>query len=66
VTQRGLNDYTALHYAACRDDAVAVEMLLKHGADPRAATRIDTYGTPLEEAERFGHTIGAAALRRHS
>jgi hypothetical protein len=39
-------------------------MLLKHGADPRAATRIDNYGTPLEEAERFGHTIGAAALRR--
>lgn len=64
VQERGTNDYTPLHYAACRDDAVAVEMLLSHGADPDAATRIDNYGTPLQEAERFGHTIGAAALRR--
>lgn len=64
VQQRGVNDYTALHYAACRDDAVAVEMLLRYGADPAAVTRIDHYATPLEEAERFGHAIGAAALRR--
>lgn len=63
VQQRGFNDYTALHHAACRDDAKAVEMLLEHGADPEARTRIDDYATPLEEAERFGHTIGAAALR---
>lgn len=64
VHERGLNDYTALHYAASRDDAEAVEMLLAHGADPEARTRIDHYATPLEEAERFGHEIGAAALRR--
>lgn len=64
VQQRGVNDYTALHYAACRDDATAVEMLLRNGADPAAVTRIDHYATPLAEAERFGHTIGAAALRR--
>jgi FOG: Ankyrin repeat len=64
VQQRGINDYTALHYAACRDDAAAVEMLLRYGADPDAATRIDHYATPLEEAELFGHAVGAAALRR--
>ena len=64
VQQRGVNDYTALHYAACRDDAIAVDLLLRHGANPAARTRIDHYGTPLEEAERFGHAIGAAPLRR--
>lgn len=64
VNQRGVNDYTALHYAACRDDAAAVEILLQHGADPCATTRIDHYATPLEEAERFGHVTGATALRR--
>lgn len=63
VQQRGVNDYTALHHAACRDDAAAVELLLRHGADAAARTRIDNYATPLEEAERFGHAIGAAALR---
>lgn len=64
VQQRGFNDYTALHQAACRDDAAAVEILLRHGADPKARTRIDDYATPLEEAELFGHAVGAAALRR--
>ena len=64
VQQRGVNDYTALHYAACRDDAAAVEILLRYGADPDAATRIDHYATALEECELFGHAIGAAALRR--
>jgi ankyrin repeat protein len=64
VQQRGVNDYTALHQAACRNNAVAVDLLLAHGADPGARTRIDYYGTPLEEAERFGQVAGAAALRR--
>lgn len=63
VQQRGLNDYTPLHHAVSRDDAVAVTMLLDRGADPAARTRIDNYGTSLEEAEQFGHEIGAAALR---
>lgn len=63
VQQRGFNDYTVLHHAACRDDAQAVSLLLRRGADPHARTRIDHYATPLEEAERFGHLIGAAALR---
>jgi len=63
VDQRGVNDYTALHHAACRDDAVAVAQLIQHGADPHARTRIDHYATPLEEAERFGHHAGAEAIR---
>jgi ankyrin repeat protein len=63
VEQRGTNDYTALHYAATRDDALVVELLLAHGADPAAQTRIDHLGTPLEEADRHGHALGAAAIR---
>src|SRR4051812_616835 len=66
VQQRGMNDYTALHHAACRNDGSAVELLLAHGADPEARTRIDDYATPLEEAERFGHRAGADAVRRHA
>lgn len=63
VQQRGTNDYTALHYAAARDDALVVELLLDHGADPAARTRIDPFGTPLDEADRHGHARGAAAIR---
>ena len=55
VQQRGVNDYTPLHYAATRNDPRAVELLLAHGADPAARTRIDELTTPLEEAERLGH-----------
>ncbi len=61
--QRGINDYTALHHAACRDEAGAVRALLAAGADPSARTRIDHCATPLEEADAFGHAVGAAALR---
>lgn len=61
--QRGVNDYTALHQAACLDNAEAVRLLLAAGADPQARTRIDHYATALEEAEHFGHHAGAAALR---
>lgn len=63
IQQRGFNDYTALHYAASQDNAEAVNLLLACGADPQARTRIDHYATALEEAERFGHHVGAAALR---
>lgn len=63
IQQRGVNDFTPLHHAASRDDAVAVQMLLDRGADPDARTRIDSYATPLEEAEQFHHDIAAAALR---
>ena len=52
IDVRGLNDWTALHFAAAYDDDVAVTMLLRAGADPNARTRIDDLETPLEIAER--------------
>jgi uncharacterized protein len=63
VQQRGVNDYSALHYAAARNDPLLVELLLEHGADHSARTRIDHYATPLEEAERHGYALSAAAIR---
>ncbi|MGE0041721.1 MAG: ankyrin repeat domain-containing protein [Vicinamibacterales bacterium] len=62
--QRGLNDYTPLHVAAERDDVHAIEILLAHGADRHARTRIDDHETPLDLAERRGHARAAAALRQ--
>jgi hypothetical protein len=63
VQQRGVNDNTPLHYAVARNDPLIVELLLEHGADPGARTRIDHLATALEEAERQGHTLAAAAIR---
>ena len=61
--QRGLNDWTPLHYAAATDDIEAIELLLAHGADPSARTRIDACATPLEEAEHLGRSAAVRALR---
>jgi len=55
VEQRGLNDCTPLQWAAASGDGRAVEILLAHGADPTARTRIDDYETAREMAERAGH-----------
>ena len=41
----------------------AVELLLAHGADPNARTRIDDCSTPLEDAEAGGFSETAALLR---
>jgi ankyrin repeat protein len=54
IQQRGLNDWTPLHHAAANDDLEGIALLLAHGADPTARTRIDDRATPLEEAERRG------------
>ena len=64
TAQRGLNDWTPLHYAANRDDVAAIELLLAHGAGVDASTRIDDFTTPIEEAERLSHKSAVEALKR--
>jgi ankyrin repeat protein len=61
--QRGLNDWTPLHYAAANDDLEGIKLLLSRGADATARTRIDDFSTPLEEAERLRRTDAAWLLR---
>lgn len=61
--QRGINDGTPLHHAVARRDLAAVEVLLAHGADPHARTRIDDCSTPLEDALAGGFAEAAAAMR---
>jgi ankyrin repeat protein len=63
IQQRGLNDWTPLHYAAATDDVKAIELLLAHGADATARTRIDDRATPIEEAEILGRSEAVRALR---
>ncbi len=63
IQQRGYNDYTPLHYAACVEDIRAMELLLAHGADLDARTGIDDCATPLEEAEILGRERSIAFLR---
>ena len=64
VSQRGINDWTPLHYAASQDDVRAIELLAAKGADLNARTRIDDGATPLEEAEILGKGAAVAALKR--
>ena len=56
VHQRGVNDYTALHWAAGQGDLELVDLLLAHGADPNAITRIDDMETALEVATGGKHS----------
>ena len=62
--QRGINDYTALHMAVAGHSAMAVQMLLDAGADPKLSTRIDDRETPLEMAQSAGLGDIAAILSR--
>ena len=55
VDQRGINDYTPLHWAAGQGDLTMVELLLANGADPNEITRIDDLETALEVAAAAGH-----------
>jgi len=63
IQQRGVNDYTPLHYAAAANDVKMIEWLMGHGADPNAKTHIDEYATPFEEAEILGYLEAVKALR---
>lgn len=62
IQERGVNDWTPLHYAAATDDVEGIRLLLAHGADPDARTRIDDCATPLEEARTLGRTAAVRAL----
>ena len=62
VGQRGVNDWTPLHYAVVERDAEAVRLLLAHGADPMLKTRIDDCTSPLEDADAVGFTAGAELM----
>ena len=66
VNQRGINDFTPLHYAAARNDPTMIELLVAHGADLDARTRIDDLATPLEEARRAGHREAIEILEKIS
>jgi ankyrin repeat protein len=66
VEQRGINDFTPLHYAASENDLRMIEILLAHGADPNARTGIDDFFTPIEEAERRKFFEAAQILKRES
>lgn len=63
VHQRGVNGWLPLHCVAHHDDAEAIELLLRYGADVNARTNVDDYETALEESERAGKKRAAAALR---
>jgi ankyrin repeat protein len=62
VGQRGINDWTVLHYAVVRGNLEAVKLLIEHGADPTAATRIDDFTSPLEDARAMGFTEAVTAM----
>ncbi|SLN39228.1 ankyrin repeat domain-containing protein [Oceanibacterium hippocampi] len=63
VAQRGINDWTPLHYAVAQGDLAGAALLLEHGADPGLRTRIDHCTSALEDAEAAGFEEAAALLR---
>lgn len=64
LQQRGVNDYTPLHYAAMLNDPIGIDLLVRRGADLQAKTRVDDFATPLEEARILGRAAAVAALER--
>jgi ankyrin repeat protein len=62
VRQRGVNDWTPLHYAVVERDLEAVKILLAHGADPDLRTRIDHYISPIEDVESLGFTAAVELM----
>lgn len=63
VAQRGLNDWTPLHYAVNQRDLDSVMILLESGADPNARTQIDDCTSPLEDAECMGFAKAVDLIR---
>lgn len=66
ANQRGINDWTPLHYAVSLRNLDALRLLLERGADPALRTRIDECSTPLEDAEAQGFAEAAALLRERA
>ncbi len=64
INQRGINDWTPLHWAAANDDVKLIEYLLEKGADPKLRTGIDDKATPLEEAEILGCESSVKILKQ--
>jgi ankyrin repeat protein len=60
--QRGVNDWTPLHFAVARRNLEAVRLFLAHGADLHARTRIDDCSTPREDAEAAGFIEAVQAM----
>jgi ankyrin repeat protein len=65
VLQRGHNDWTPLHYAVVQRDLKSIHLLIEHGADATARTRIDDCTTPIEDAAAVGF-VEAVALMQSS
>ena len=63
TAQRGINDWTPLHFAVAERDNEAVKLLLVHGADPDLKTRIDDCASALEDAEATGFAEAVALMR---
>jgi len=61
IAQRGINDWTPLHYTTALNDLGVIRILLEAGADPLARTDIDDRSTALEDAQRAGFS-GAVDL----
>ena len=66
LDQRGVNDWTALHFATALRDLEAVRLLLERGADPDLRTRIDDCTSALEDAEAAGFDEAVALMRARS
>jgi ankyrin repeat protein len=64
INQKGINDWTPLHWAAANDNVEMIRFLLEKGANPGIRTGIDDYATPLEEAEILGCTKAVAFLKK--
>ncbi|CAH0235204.1 hypothetical protein SRABI118_02574 [Massilia sp. Bi118] len=58
----GLNDWTAAHMAATRDDVEALRILERHGADLHATRNDFVITTPLEDARALGCMNAATFL----
>lgn len=62
----GINDWTAAHMAASRDDVEALRILKRHGADLQATRNDFSVSTPLEDARSLKCWNAAAFLEREA